>query len=385
MRVIGASVLEFRRTLDGKSWNPSFRWTERRAPLLLLHAENGQTGLGEAWSRQNAVEPVLAHLAQTVAPQLVGRDLDVPARRPESFASMAFVGVEPWVGAAAASAVDVASWDLRAKAMRLPLWQTLTGTTAPGRGVAHVYASGGLYRDGATVEDLAREITSYVANGFTGVKMKIGALSLDDDLARVRAVRDAVGPKVELWVDAVNQLAAQDALAWCRALAGLGVRAIQAPVAFDDVAGMARINRYGLPVIAAETEFRPARFEALLQAGAVGWLQFCLGLCGGFSGAMRLDAMAAARHVPSSPQCFSTAVLQAASLHFAAASGNAPIVEYHRFHDHLSALLPPALRTVVAGRVLIDDAPGLGLGPIAPGPQPCGGEIVLHARIGRMH
>ena len=65
MRLIGASVLEFRRTLDGKSWNPSFRWTQRRAPLLLLHAENGQTGLGEAWSHQNAVEPVLTHLAQT--------------------------------------------------------------------------------------------------------------------------------------------------------------------------------------------------------------------------------------------------------------------------------------------------------------------------------
>src|SRR5436309_1648958 len=192
------------------------------------------------------------------------------------------------------------------EAMRLPLWQALTGTAAPGRGVAHVYASGGLYRDGATTEDLAREATSYVASGFTTIKMKIGALPLADDLARVRAVRDAVGPDIELWVDAVNQLPTQDALAWCRALADLGVRAIQAPVAFDDVTGMARINRYGLPVIAAETEFRPARFEALLQAGAVGWLQYCLGLCGGLTGATRLDAMAAARHIPSSPQCFST-------------------------------------------------------------------------------
>jgi len=309
----------------------------------------------------------------------------VPALRPESLASTAIAGTEPWVGPAAASAVDVASWDLRAKAMRLPLWQALTGTTASGRGVAHVYASGGLYRDGATTEDLAREATSYVANGFTAIKMKIGALSLADDLERVGAVRNVVGPDVELWVDAVNRLAAQDALAWCQALAGLGVRAIQAPVAFDDVAGMARINRYGLPVIAAETEFRPARFEALLEAGAVSWLQFCLGLCGGLTGAMRLDAMAAARHIPSSPQCFSTAVLQAASLHFAAASRNAPLVEYHRFHDHLSALLPPALRTVVAGRIVIDDAPGLGIGPIAPGPQPCGGEIILRARIGRLH
>ena len=382
MKITGASVLEFRRTLDGKSWNPAFRWTERRAPLLLLHAENGMTGVGEGWSKQNAVEPVLVQLAREVAPQLVGRDLEAPSPA-QSSAGGAIAGVEPWVVAAAASAADIALWDLRARATELPLWRLLAGAAA--LRPVQVYASGGLYRDGATHDDLAQAMASYVAGGFTAVKMKIGGLPLAEDLARARTVRDIVGPDVTLWVDAVNQLPAEDALEWCRALKVLNVSAIQAPVAFDDVAGMARINRSGLPVIAAESEFRLERFEELLDADAVGWLQFCLGLCGGFTGAMRLAAMATARQIRSTPQCFSTAVLQAASLHFAAASRDAPVVEYHRFHDHLWASLPVALRTIVHGEVVLDGAPGLGLGPIAPGPQPCGGEIALHARIEQSH
>src|SRR6266705_3906653 len=104
MKVIGVSVLEFRRTLDGKSWNPSFRWTQRRAPLLLLHAENGQTGIGEAWSRQNTVEPVLAHLAQTVAPQLVGREIGPPTLRPDGSAGGAIAEAGSLVVAASESA-----------------------------------------------------------------------------------------------------------------------------------------------------------------------------------------------------------------------------------------------------------------------------------------
>ena len=108
---------------------------------------------------------------------------------------------------------------------------------------------------------------------------------------------------------------------------------------------MARINRDGLPVIAAEGEHRHERFDAMLRAKAVTYLQFCLGLCGGFGGGARLDAMAAAFGIATTPQCFSTAILQAASLHFGAARGNVGSVEFHRFHDHLAALLPAPMRT----------------------------------------
>ncbi len=377
MEITGAAVLEFSRTLDGRSWNPSMRWRERRAPLLMLRAEDGNTGIGEAWSRQAEIDRVIFHLAEAVAPRLIGLPFDGNAPPDETTHAL-----PDWVAPAAASAVDLALWDLRAKARWLPAWRLLAAPETTADGSVAVYASGGLYRDGATTADLARELARYVEQGFTTVKMKIGGLTLRDDIDRVRAARAAIGPEVTLWVDAVNQLTVDTAPAWCDALADCGVSAIQAPVPFTDIEAMARINRDCLPVIAAEGEHDHERFEALLRAKAVTYLQFCLGLCGGATGGARLDALAAAFGVATTPQCFSTAVMQAASLHFGAARGNVGRVEFHRFHDHLAAQLPASMRTIGAGRVDLGDAPGLGLSPLVPGRQPDGSEIVVRARFG---
>lgn len=382
MKITGAAVLEFRRKLDGRSWNPSVRWHERRAPLLALRAENGAIGIGEAWSRQSEIGAVLKHLAEAVAPWLVGKTID-DAHRLIDVGAASKPGSPDWVAPAAASAVDIALWDLRGKLLAMPAWRLLAGENTVANGNAAVYASGGLYRDGSTEADLAREVAAYVEQGFTAVKIKIGGLELRDDIDRVRAARAAIGPDVMLWVDAVNQLDAASAMTWCEALAECGVGAIQAPVPFADIDAMAQVNRESLPVIAAEGEYRHEQFAAMLDAKAVTYLQFCLGLCGGFSGGAQLNAMATSFGVATTPQCFSTAVLQAASLHFGAAHSNVVCVEHHRFHDHLAALLPASMRTIVEGRVRLDEkTAGLGLGSIEPGPQAGGGEIVSHAQIG---
>jgi len=376
MKIIRVDVLEFCRRLDGRSWNPSFRWHERRAPLLVLETDTGLRGVGEAWSFQPQIGLVLDDLADRCAPTLLGCD---PAARAELVTALGEFQypAAPWVTAAAASAVDIALWDLVAQANGEPLWRALGGE----HGRAPVYASGGLYRDGASHSDLAREFRGYVDEGFTAVKMKIGAFELDADLGRVRAVREAVGDGVVLWVDAVNQLNRASAPSWCDALADVGVGAIQAPLPFDDVAGMAVLNASHLPVIAAEAEHREAMFVALLEANAVTHLQYCLGLCWGFSGATRLDALAAEHQLTSTPQCFSTAILHAASLHFGAAHENVVAVEFHRFHDHLAAALPASMKTVAAGYVRLDDTPGLGLSAPRPGEQPGGGHVRLHQQI----
>ena len=377
MTIVGAEVLEFHRALDGASWNPSFRWRERRAALLLIGTDTGTIGVGEAWAVPSSIESVLGPLATAIAPRLIGRTLSEREALVAEVAALPAPDVAPWATAAAASALDIALWDATARTRGEPLWRTLGGTN----GRVRVYASGGLYRDGASPEDLAQEMRAEIDAGFRAVKMKIGALPLADDLARVRAVRNAIGADATLWVDAVNQLGAADAAVWCAALREVGVAAIQAPLPFDDVAGMARLNR-ALPVIAGEVEHRAERFAALLDAGAVAYLQFCLGLCGGFGGAARLDRAAIARGVATTPQCFSTAILQAASLHFGAACGNVAIVEYHRFHDHLAGLMPTAMRRVRDGFIELDATPGLGLALPRPGPQPCGGVLALRGAVG---
>lgn len=373
MRITQVSVLEFRRALDGRFWNPAFRWHERRAPLVLVETDTGLCGAGEAWAQQDRIALVLDELAERCAPPFLGCD---PAACDPRLASM-FDSATGRVEAAAVSAMDLALWDLKAQSRGEPLWRALGGID----GRVPVYASGGLYRDGATLDDLAREFAGHVEAGFTAAKMKIGALDLESDLERVRTVRCALGDSTRLWVDAVNQLDEAGAPSWCDALAGAGVAAIQAPLPFDDVAAMARLNANHLAVIGTEAGHREEIFAALLAARAVTHLQFCLGLCGGPSRATRLDRMAMSRGVTSTPQCFSTAVLQAASLHFGAAHPNVVAVEYHRFHDHLAAILPAAMKRIDNGCVRLGDAPGLGLLPLTPGAQPCGGHLRMHRQI----
>ena len=379
MKIVRVQVLEFHRRLDGTAWNPTFRWNERRAPLLVIETDAGVAGVGEAWSRQAECAQVLDCLAEHWAPALLGNDPREPASLVTQLES-AIPLTQTWVDAAAASAVDIALWDLAARAAGMPLWQALGGRS----GRAAVYASGGLYRDGATLDDLAREFAGYADLGFNAMKMKIGALSFEADIERVRCVRAALGDRCVLWVDAVNQLTRELAPAWSEALAALGVAAIQAPLKADDLAGMAIVNQR-MPVVANEAEFCEARFGELLDARSVGYLQFCLGLCGGFTAATRIDQNARAHAIKSTPQCFSTAILQAASLHFGAARENVAMVEYHRFHDHLSAALPAAMKSIQQGCVLLDDAPGLGVPPPSPGPQSGGGEVRSHRNVEVRH
>jgi len=333
MKIRRVSVLTFFRALDGRAWNPAFRWTERRAPLVIVETAAGAAGIGEAWTLRNQCETALQALLQLVS-GLAGTEIGHPmdaAARVESSGLRASPG---WAQAAARSALDIALWDAYAQEQNRPLWQALGGES----GETPAYASGCLYRDNYGEDDLRCEARRYIDRGFQAVKMKIGALDKAADLRRVDAVREAIGPDALLWVDAVNQLRVDSAIDWCASLKQRGVSAIQAPLPASDVEGMAEINRSHMPVIASEAEYCTDVFQSLLDNSAVGHLQYCILLCGGISGASHLDDMAPRHGVPSTPQCCSTSIAQAVTLQFAAARRNVAWAEYHCFHDALESL-----------------------------------------------
>jgi L-alanine-DL-glutamate epimerase-like enolase superfamily enzyme len=346
----------------------------------LLETDDGCHGIGEGWSRQTEVAAQLEALSRRYAPLACGADIADAAsiaRLGARLRAVAGAGEPSWIAAGAVSAIDIAAWDLLARSRGEPLWKTLGGASPEVR----VYASGGLYRDGATIADLAAEMRGYRALGFDAFKMKIGAQPFARDLERVGAVRAAIGTSGTLWVDAVNQLDRGSALHWTRAMSDAGAAAIQAPVPFDDLETMAAINRDILPVAAGEAAHEPAQFAVLLEAGAVTWLQPSLGLCGGISGGGIVAALARARGTGVSPQTFGTAILQAAALHFGAATAGVGGVEYHRFHDHLAALLPASARAIREGTVRLGVDPGLGIAPPSTGAQADGGTLRLHHRL----
>ena len=360
MRIAGLASFEFCRKLDGRAWNPAWRWHERRAPLLRITAQDGSSGIGEGWSRPGEIAAFHERVREA-APSLIGRDAgEIDAIHQELGKPVS------WAEAAFASAVDVALWDLAARRRCVSLHALLD---AP-RDTVPVYASGGLYEDGKDRNGLAAEMRGYVARGFLAVKMKIGGLTLEDDMARLAAVRAAVGDAVEIIVDAVGQLDPMEAPRWIERLARLGVRSIQAPLADADVEGMAALQRdFPIAIIAGETEYRHAQFERLLQTRAVGMLQFCVGLCGGITGARQLIAAATAAGVEVTLQCYSTAVMQAATFHAGAVAG-VRHAEYHMFHTGLYGAFPPGMSQVREGCVQLGERRGLGVDDVLAGMRP---------------
>jgi L-alanine-DL-glutamate epimerase-like enolase superfamily enzyme len=234
-----------------------------------------------------------------------------------------------------------------------PLWRFCGG-----RPQVDVYASGGLYAQDKDRAALAAELAGYVAAGFTTVKMKVGALALDDDLRRVETARRAIGDAA-LVVDALSRLVRDDACEAVRRFADAGASAVQAPMALDDVDGLAVLAQASpVALWVGEASHDIGLFERLARLPRPPWLQFNPALAGG----TRVTALAErlGRGARVTLQCHATAVLQAASLHLAGCTGAIAHAEFHMFHRHLHDLLPASARRVRDGRVTLGDEPGLG-------------------------
>jgi L-alanine-DL-glutamate epimerase-like enolase superfamily enzyme len=256
----------------------------------------------------------------------------------------------------AMSALDVALWDLNARAAAAPLWQHL-GATAHDRVPA--YASGGYYLDGKEPEDLAAEMKSYVALGFNAVKMKIGRAGPALDEERLAAVRSAVGPDVLVMLDANN--AWRDlptALRHLRVLEPYNPYWIEEPFGPDDIQNHARLRQETpITVATGEIEQGLSRHKALLDAGAAAILQTDAVVCGGITEFQRIAAAADAYGVTMAPHWFHDV-----HVHLVASTANAVFVEF--FPDdkvlNFRRLVDTQLEIAPDGNLLLPTGPGLG-------------------------
>ena len=133
----------------------------------------------------------------------------------------------------AMGAVDIAIWDIIGKALDRPVCEVLGVFSERLR----VYAAGGYYEEGKGVKQLVKEMEGYVSEGFRAVKMKIGGESMELDAERVRAVREAIGPKIQLMIDANNRWTAPDAIRFGRLVEKYNLYWFEEPVEPDDFAG----------------------------------------------------------------------------------------------------------------------------------------------------
>jgi L-alanine-DL-glutamate epimerase-like enolase superfamily enzyme len=278
----------------------------------------------------------------------------------------------------AISGIDIALWDIAGKVAKLPVYRLLGAC----RDRVEAYASGGFYQEGKSIDDLAGEAEGYRARGFHGMKMKIGRnpstqthlrhlaanaqtceVEPEEDIARVAAVRRALGPQAKLMVDVNCAWSPAFAIEMGRALEPYKLYWIEEPVATDDIDGSARVaDALATPIAGYETEIGLYGFRELITRGAVDIVQPDIAWTGGFSEGRRIAALAQAHHLMVAPHAFGGAVLLAASLHFAASIPNGLVLEFDQNPNGLrDELLKEPLRTDGDGMIRLPERPGLGI------------------------
>ena len=329
---------------DGRESDGTYEWDSTTLVLVQARA-GGITGLGYTYGDASLV----ALIASTLAPVVVGTEAMTPsAAWTPMFATLRNAG-QSGLGAMAVSAVDVALWDLRARLLGVPVAASMPAhhTTVP------IYGSGGFTN--YPLDRLAAQLGGWAADGIPRVKLKTSRDPAADP-ARLDAVRAAVGPDVEIFVDANGALDRKAGLYWARRFAAdWDVRWFEEPVSSDDVDGLRLVREHApLEVAAGEYAFRPHDFRRLL--GAVDCLQADVTRCGGITGVLQASALAAAYDLDLSAHC-------APALSAHAFLGVARLRHLEYFHDHVrvESLLFDGVIEPQGGELVPADRPGLGL------------------------
>jgi len=353
--------------LGGKVWNPAIRWTKKYAVFVLIENDEGISGLGECWCFDSAPDTLVTFLRTELAPHIVGMKVaDYPARY-RQLLSRATLTARHGLLTSALSGVDIALCDLQSRAAEQPLWEFLSEQTSEhqaSEGQVYLYASGGLYGENKSIDDLVAEMQSLQVDGFDVLKMKIGALSLSEDVARIEAVLSELNSDVGLIIDGVYSYSLEEALNMYRSLPEDRIEAFQSPVAAWDIDSMKVLCDEGVPVMGTEAEYREEIHQQLLQQNAVEFLQTAPIACGGISRLLELEeniALVDGDCTHLSLEVSSTAVALMAACHYAAASESVAHTEYHYVHQVFFDRLDLTPLDSEPGWFQLSDKPGLGI------------------------
>lgn len=329
----------------------------RDVVLVEIETDEGISGIGECFALGN-VRSTAVTVEEVLAPVLLGQDpTNVEGLWERMYRSSFRVGRRGLV-LCAMSGVDIALWDITGKVAGLPVYKLLGGVTD--RFTA--YASGGYYMKDKSVRDLAAEMAGYAEAGFTAMKMKIGALSLGQDLERVRAARAAVGAGIDLAVDANNAWDFNTAVRACRTFEELDLFFFEEPLPSDDLDGSARLAAATtVPIAGYETEYTRWGMKEFIVRGAVDVAQTDAIWCGGISEARKIGILASAWGLPLIPHFSASAVSLCANLQVAASLSNVRHFELTLDENPLRDELNQAPVRVERGTIFAPEGPGIGM------------------------
>ncbi len=336
------------------------------ALLVRVTTDAGIVGYGEVDSAPLAAKAVIegpfSHTATTgLSRILIGED---PFRTEYLWHKMYRANIysgRRGIAIHAMSGIDIALWDIKGKALGLPIWKLLGGGFT---GSLRPYASS-LF--GATPRETGERARRFVDQGFTAVKFGWDPMGQDarTDVALVREARAGLGPDVDLMIDAGLVYDAKTAIQRARAFEAYDPFWFEEPLLPDDYEGYAKLSAASsLRIAAGEEESERRSFLQLMDVGKIDVVQVDLTRCGGFTEAAKIAALAADRGLPVVNHGFTTYLNVAAALHFLASVPNTLgllefVVEEGTTLRH--AITAPI--RAIDGRVAVPTSPGLGLEP----------------------
>src|SRR6516162_8202152 len=243
-------------------------WYDTRTAMLVeIETDSGLVGWGECYGPARVNSAVV----KEIAPWLIGEDpLRTDHLWQSVYARLRDHG-QKGIVIQGLSGIDIALWDIKGKHFGVPVHQLLGGAA---RNEVAAYATG-LYRrkSGDPMRYLAEEAAGYVAEGFKAVKLKVG-FGADEDARLTRAVREAIGPKVALMVDANHAYDAVAAIRLGRMIEPYDIGWFEEPVPPEDIAGHLAVKAaLAIPIAGGECEFTRFGFRDLLTSRAVDIVQ----------------------------------------------------------------------------------------------------------------
>ena len=349
-----------------------FGWSQdtissRSVGLVKITTDNGLVGWGEGCGGPSA-----AVVEDILSPLIIGEN---PTNRlklwQKMFHTLYNANLAVGYGGSAISAIDTALWDITGKILGLPIYDLLGGKI---RNSVPVYATGLYYTEGELPTRLLSEARGYVESGFIGMKTKIGGLKIEEDVNRVKAIRDEIGPDIKLMVDANQAYNASSAIRIGQKLEPLDLVWFEEPVNAQDIEGYLSVKS-SLPMAIAGGENLRTRYEfqQFLSRRAYDIVQPDIINVGGISEMRNVAMTANTMGIQVNPHVWGSPIMIAASLHVASTlppcppSGNPEpfvqetVMEYDRTPSAIRDDISPETFVLTNGRLEVPTGPGLGI------------------------
>ena len=320
----------------------------QETPMVRLTMDDGSQGTGYSYTIGTGGSSVVALLRDHLAPRLMGRD---PAEIERLWRDLMFSTHATTVGAItslALAAIDTALWDWRCRRDAQPLWKAAGG--AKRRIPVYTTEGGWLHM---STDTIVRETVAAQQAGFKGAKVKVGLPHVSEDVARLKAVRAAVGDGFEIMVDANQCFTLSEALRRAPRYAELGIAWFEEPLPADDIAGHARLAAASeVPIAVGESLYSASQFAAYVQQGAASILQVDVARVGGITPWLKVAHLAETFNLAVCPHFLM-------ELHVSL-TGAAPAAAWVEYIPQLDSVVTSRL-VIDGGCAVVPDTHGLGI------------------------